>query len=551
MSVESITKLFAGNPALAPGAAAYAPHAETYTGRPGIEDVVLHRNVPAGYAIELDSAVSGSLSQLLEHAGLGQQRLIATVPAGGKLLGVVEVRQEGLPPAVAVVDIRQTEPEYDTMDKPTILPRFLTWVEPNQHIMIGSASFPSLGREVPPELCAISVDQAGKTRIGHPNHQVAIDVPDRMPRQETPFDYMSWMVRGRLLSERGQGASTVRIDTAPTPTVAAEVRPQKSPEFRIGSNHFRLVGRDPSGYWVMTSRDTHGQQRRFLVYHSRSEGSWRVSQGREESDPKPHTRLLKGMEGNREYQYTQDTQLHPDFERALFEGILDTEADEAAVPQSLILNGTYTPDQVELLIRDFEEQVRVLPLTRGLDAQLHRLRTGRLKTSDIATLAGSEDRRRMDRAFRHEINELNRLLARADVLPDFTRPIRTGYAEHPVLGPCSSEVFAKVVNGRTVEWYMSRDSEGRVWVERIRFADSGATAYGTDSELVFAGILTSKPLEYKKQAEGIPAEMRTDSANENYYDITRFLNELLPIQRYRAALPLRDRGKIYADGKVF
>ena len=68
----------------------------------------------------------------------------------------------------------------------------------------------------------------------------------------------------------------------------------------------------------------------------------------------------------------------------------------------------------------------------------------------------------------------------------------------------------------------------------MRFADSQPTCFGTDSTLVYSGILTSKPLEYQKQADGIdPKYVRpTDS---KYVNITPFLATLYPIKAYMSA----------------
>ena len=54
-------------------------------------------------------------------------------------------------------------------------------------------------------------------------------------------------------------------------------------------------------------------------------------------------------------------------------------------------------------------------------------------------------------------------------------------------------------------------------------------------EFIDSGIITSKPLEYDDQADGIPEEYKSPIEDSEYDDITPFLALLYPIERYKDA----------------
>jgi len=435
---------------------------------------------------------------------------------------VVRVAAEGQWPMFGLVDIRQTEPEYDVMTNHIMMPRFLGWITPNADTAIDARQFPGLGQTIGAHGARISLRQGKMSVANTGNPPAVLALPDGRPHPDGPFDNMPWRIPPHEVTEH---------------ITAIEAAGGASPEFSVGDIKFKLVGRDPSGYLVVESTDAQGGRRNMFVYQSRSEGSWRTSQGQEKATYRGReiVRVLKGAEtlNEQDSQYTQDTQLHPDFIRGI-ENILDTEADEAEVPTTHVLDGAFTEQQVDYLQRDFANQTRTLALTQGLDAQLHRLRAGHFSSQDVAKLAGSSKPARMSAAVRQEIAELNKALQSANIIPDFSQGTdRISMETHPVLGHYAKEVYTKVTDGRVVEWHMSRDLQGHVWIERIRFQDSPASAYGADRFVPYSGALTSKPYEYEQQAEGLPAEWRTESGTTGYDDISGFLDRLLPIQRYR------------------
>jgi hypothetical protein len=100
------------------------------------------------------------------------------------------------------------------------------------------------------------------------------------------------------------------------------------------------------------------------------------------------------------------------------------------------------------------------------------------------------------------------------------------------------EIFESQLNGRPVEWHMMYDAEGRVWIDRICFADSKVNSYGIPSEVIDTGGLTNKPLEYFSQTTGLE-KLSTSIFPRNkigkYQDITPILDKLEPIKIFRRA----------------
>lgn len=136
-------------------------------------------------------------------------------------------------------------------------------------------------------------------------------------------------------------------------------------------------------------------------------------------------------------------------------------------------------------------------------------------------------------------------------MPDFHHPVQSYQMTHTLLSKVDKEgraeadihvqVFEGTLHGRKVEWHMATDPVGRVWIDRIRFADGKLNSFGTDVEVINTGILTNKPLEYTKQSVGLSDGLGPNSIKEKvvfdsiYNDITPVLSKLLPIQKFMEA----------------
>jgi hypothetical protein len=133
-----------------------------------------------------------------------------------------------------------------------------------------------------------------------------------------------------------------------------------------------------------------------------------------------------------------------------------------------------------------------------------------------------------------------------DFLPDFNQdPIKTNKLEHPLLGSINTQTYEARLNSRPIEWIMTYDKDGRIWIDRITFLDLKVNSYGVSPEVIDSGCLTNKPLEYFSQINVLKFGKEyaiLDSNPENYADITPLLDNLLPIQLFRKAKGIAKNG---------
>lgn len=302
-----------------------------------------------------------------------------------------------------------------------------------------------------------------------------------------------------------------------------------SPERQVGEFTYRLNGiisEERKGIYSVTSVDAEGQENTFFVYRSGSEGSLRVSQGLQ-TLPKG-ARYLKGGEDGDFHQYTQETQLHPDFAEA-FREMVGERSDLAQVSMDTF---KLKPQEVAEATAKFESEVVTYRMgSEKLTRELLRTRSGGYRVDQLSPVFGVRPEE-IPAALDAHFQAINDELKASGAVPEFTEPTRIEHDYHPVLGAVTREVFTVPSQGRTLEWYMVSDTTGRVWIDRIRFAESKQTSYGTDKELAFSGILTSKPVEYASQTTGLPDRYVAPSVGR-YVDITGMLEQFHPVQKYR------------------
>jgi hypothetical protein len=305
-------------------------------------------------------------------------------------------------------------------------------------------------------------------------------------------------------------------------------------EFQLGDTKYRCLGRTSNGMeFNSTTQD--GTTRTFVVYRSNSGGAYRVSQGFEtyyDANGQPKPRFMKGPELSPYAQYTQDTQLHPDFDKAF--GRLEEDKRIASLPVQPIPN--FDADRATDAIKDFENQTTVYTLgNERVHHHLSSLKAGMLAAGDMLEITGVDAVKYpgdASRAYMARIDALNKELEAAGIMPDFSAPPDAVEADgHPQLGAIVRETYRKDVNGVQYEWQMAHDMHGRVWIDRIRLQGAEPSAYGTDKQMVFSGILTSKPLDYTSQTTGLAPELKQDLGN-GLTDLAPFLRKLLPIQQY-------------------
>jgi len=122
-----------------------------------------------------------------------------------------------------------------------------------------------------------------------------------------------------------------------------------------------------------------------------------------------------------------------------------------------------------------------------------------------------------------------------EFIPDFTKVPGVRFTESSkLMGDITYEEYQTQWNGITFRWLIAHDKEGRVWIKNIYIADSKLSDYGNYSTIFPAGIFASKPLDYSDQVDAINLGFQLND-NQNYKDITPFLDYLLPIRMYRQA----------------
>lgn len=364
-------------------------------------------------------------------------------------------------------------------------------------------------------------------------------------------EYQEGLARKAVVAKEAGGTAVSAAVTREQviPAREAERQQQARPEFEIGGVNFALNGFMRRGSMLFTTRDAQGAERDVIVYESRSGGGYRVSQGREyygdeDENGNRKIRLMKGAESSYDAQYTQDTQLHPEFEKKIYQ-IEDKMTQLRAVLPELTIIPKDNKQDSERLAREFEGNMHVFSLgSEYLNSVLHEIPAGALSTENVfryLNLPSDTRQNGIEHALGSYVTRINEALRASGAVPDFAQqPVAVAIDEHPQLGQIRIETFHHHANNTTYEWQMASDSEGRTWIQRIRFANASPSAYGTDKEMVYSGILTSKPLEYKEQLSAIPSGLRRE-VSDRYEDITPFLAQFSPIAQYKAQIEQRSQ----------
>ncbi len=333
-------------------------------------------------------------------------------------------------------------------------------------------------------------------------------------------------------AEQVMSATALEIGTL---SVAESYESGRDKECLIDGVLFDMNGRlkteDREAYGFTTT-DPEGNSRLMFVYRSDSEGVFRVALGIAHEGTVTGA-YIKGDRSNPLHQYTQDTQLHPDFAEAMPKMITALGQSKPNVnPVRYYKNAP----AYEEITRDFSEQMQTthFPDTT-LSEVLQLVAQDTLEEYTLAEILDDVLLKDLPDMLEKHVGKINAALEASGAIPAFDEPERVEHDHHALLGDIVREVYRSEMQGTTYEWYMASDSEGRVWIDRIREADSPATVYGTDKRVVYSGILTLKPFDYTGQVDGIPTELRVDDPTNDYSDITKFIDTFLPVQRYRKA----------------
>ncbi len=122
--------------------------------------------------------------------------------------------------------------------------------------------------------------------------------------------------------------------------------------------------------------------------------------------------------------------------------------------------------------------------------------------------------------------------------PDFTaQPRRSYQTEHTILGKTRVEVYLVPYKGKDIEWHVATDeSTGTVWLERLAVKGGGVTKYGTRRDLILAGALNAKPVDYRSQTpQMVEGEDYDAIAGGTYVSVKKTLDRMPWVRDYRRA----------------
>ncbi len=277
--------------------------------------------------------------------------------------------------------------------------------------------------------------------------------------------------------------------------------------------------------YVIAYVEVNGQMRPRLFYQSQSEGSWRS----------PGVTLFGGHL-NKGKHYTQETQLAGPLAlhlSARMESLLKT---KQLTTREGFSTTTYF-DFGKLSERSMVELKEAEPeyyKDKGQLGGLQEYGAGSFMTRSDKPFArfGESDVKNMARACEK---------LPPGFVPDFTKgPVESHASQHLIAGPTTVEKYFGTLDGRKVEWHMAYDTQGRVWVEKICFADARVNSFGTHDEIINSGFLTNKPFDYDTQARPLTdIGLTRPSSHHDYVDITPLLDKLPPIRQFREARGIR------------
>ena len=129
-------------------------------------------------------------------------------------------------------------------------------------------------------------------------------------------------------------------------------------------------------------------------------------------------------------------------------------------------------------------------------------------------------------------------------LPDGLEPdFRGGFmtrkysTQHTLLGLTKVEVYEGMYEGRVVEWHVASDDKtDTVWLDRIVFKDGDINQYGVSAEIILAGALNAKPVDYRDQTHGMVRDIDyVNIQNSDYASIKPTLDRYPYVKRFRQA----------------
>lgn len=249
-----------------------------------------------------------------------------------------------------------------------------------------------------------------------------------------------------------------------------------------------------------------------LFYKSNSDGFWRVTPYVEQNQQTGGNYYSKG--DTMDFGYARETKLNDNLENMLEKGEAST--------QSL------NPGQLEWVLGHF--QADKLGKTNTYEDEAFEVRIP--KSPEIYTFKPGEGFVTADGKPAREV--LANIHIREDKVPDFTQaPIKSAKRNHTLLGEVQVDTFES--RDGLLTWRMAHTPDGTVWINGLSSKRENVTSYGTDDEVLSAGVLDNKPIEYASQTAGLEEGIDyAPTAHKGYVEL-RVLDNLEPIKQFRQA----------------
>lgn len=136
-------------------------------------------------------------------------------------------------------------------------------------------------------------------------------------------------------------------------------------------------------------------------------------------------------------------------------------------------------------------------------------------------------------------NELERMELPIGFEPNFSSQnlTRTYAMDHTLLGPTKVKVFEAQYGGRVIEWHVANDDRtDTVWLDRVIYKEGHTNEFGVRSEMILAGALNAKPVDYDIQLIGMePGHDYVDIGVPGYSSVKPTLDRYPWVKRYRHA----------------
>jgi hypothetical protein len=256
-----------------------------------------------------------------------------------------------------------------------------------------------------------------------------------------------------------------------------------------------------------------------LLYKSNSDGGWRVTYGT--IGGKYHKVMDDGGH------YVQETKLHTDLLEAIEKLPKEKDLDEGIGERIERIFGAHAYMDAFTAYGEIT-YFKDMQLDKKL-APFRLLRPGQF--TYVARIAASAEG--CDNVREYFVKANTAFVGLPGFVPDFRNPVRSTTQEHTLLGNIQIEDFEAKIGDEPLIWSMAQDRQGRTWVDNIHLTHNRISSYGTYSVVFDAGFITSKPLDYKRNTDGLLHGDESQTFNRRYVDITPVLSSVLPIAEYK------------------